>query len=93
MGFLGPIATPLELETQKMNMETSDGPQKIFWGSGVPGGTQRGRSSISSMGFLGPIVTPLELETQKMNMETSDGLQNILGVRAPWGHPKEEVQY
>ena len=67
MGFLGPIATPLELETQKMNMETSDGPQKIFWGSGVPGGTQRGRSSTSSMGFLGPIFTPLELETQKMN--------------------------
>ena len=38
---MGPIATPLELETQETNMETSDGPQKIFGVSGVPGFTQR----------------------------------------------------
>ena len=87
------LATPLELETQEMDMETSDGPQKIFWGSGVPGVTQRGRSSTSSRGYLGPIATPLELETQETNMETSDGPQKIFGVSGVPGFTQRPIDF
>ena len=58
MGFLGPIATPLELETQKMNMETSDAqmdPKKYFGGPKSLGAPKGGGPVLAQWVFWAPL--------------------------------------